>query len=500
MDNRKQMSFDQRFLSPLKNRPDIEPDESFVERLRAELNTEENRKQTSSRLKWRWPVMVPMAMAVLVFSLLTASFIGTNSNMEKSKSFDKADLADKDEPEGKQNENSERDLYKITASNPAYESIYRQITKVTGAPSAGRQLVYYFDALEKGDKEFLQKTLVFEYAQNTMDEMILYYHNADFSTIEVTEMIPAENNQLIVTFHYFDTEKKETIRRRLLIDMSDSKNFYVLDSVSLSKQRKDELVIEKVEQIEKSFKIGMKKEEAEQLYGGEYKEFVNSDAEDGSVLDWQYSFFAEDGAVRNTGYESIVDFQAIRDQEIGILLTIGWSPENEAMRMSMFYSINGKVHLKGIRPDGTAVEEEQRSGEIVIDQSPFKLSEKESAAYNWFKLDHDRVNLRGLTPLSIAKLYVQAGIDGDAETEYALYTSRPDYVRWTKEEHLMYAANSKVSKEEILAAFQGLQHGEFIETSDFEGYIKYENPNGMQGFHLIKDEDGIWKVGFMPIQ
>jgi hypothetical protein len=498
MDNRKQMSFDQRFLSPLKNRPDIEPDESFVERLRAEITAEENRKQMSSKPRWGWSILVPMAMAVLVFSLLTASFIGTNSNVEKSKSFDKADLADKDEL--KQNENSERDLYKITASNAAFESIYRHVAKATGATTAGRQLVYYFDALKKGDKDFLQKTLVFEYAQNTMEEMVLYYQNADFSTIEVKEVIHAENNQFMVIFHYFDTKKKETIRRRLLIDMSDSKNFYILDSVNLSKQRKDELVKEKVEQIEKRFKIGMTKEEAEQLFGGEYKEFVNSDAEDGSVLDWQYNFFAEDGAVSHSGYEGIVDFQAIRDQEIGILLTIGWSPENDAMRMSMFYSINGKVHIKGIRPNGTVVEEEQRSGEIVIDQSTFKLSEKESAAYNWFKLNHDRDNLKELTPLSIAKLYVQAGIDGDAETEYALYTSRPDYVMWTKEEHLKNAAASKVSKEEILAAFQGLQNGEFIETSDFEGYIKFENANGMQGFRLIKDDDGIWKVGFMPIQ
>jgi hypothetical protein len=500
MDNRKHQSFDQRFLAPLKNRPDLEPDDSFVESLRTKIAEESSEKHTSIMPKWRWPTLLPMAIAVVLFSILTASFVGNNSNLEKSESADKAEEMELDKIEVKDTE--ERDIYKITANNQAFESIYRHLSKVTGGTTAGRELVYYFDALQKGDLEYLRNTLVFEYEENSAEQMIASYKNADFSTIEIEEVSPSEDNRLIVNFSYLNSETKEKIRSRLLIDMSDSKNMMIIDSAVLSTvdPEKDHLVNEKVEFIVSNFKLGMTEQEAAKLFGTEFKEYVNSDDEDGTSKEWLYNYYQEAGKVGTVENDSIVDFQNLKSQNIGIQFSIGWSADKKAMKMGLFYTQNGKVHVKGIKVDGTVIDEKQTTGEISLDRSRFELSETETAAYNWFKLEHDRDNLKDLSPLSIAKLYVQAELDGDGETQYALFTTRTDRIMWSKEEHLKFAKKEQVSKENILAAFQGLQNGEFVATSDFEGYIKFENANGTQGFQLVKDPDGIWKVAFMPIQ
>ena len=306
----------------------------------------------------------------------------------------------------------------------------------------------------------------------------------------------------LVTFTFVDKETKIQIKRRLLLDMSDEKNIKIFDSIGPEKINsiKDEKVKEKAEYLEKNFRLGMTEEEVKTLFGEEFDEFVDADAEDGSVKDWLYQFYVEKGTVSKVPNKGIVDLENLHSQNIGIQFWIGWSSEEKVMRMSMFYTLNGKVYAKILRPDGSLVEEVQQSGEVLLDSTPFKLDEQEKLAYDLFKQNHSSKHLKDIPPLSIAKLYVQAQLDNDPETEYALYTTRPEHVRWSKAEHLQYSSKFSSSSEEILAAFQGIQAGKFVETSDYEGYIKFENKNGVQGFRLIKDLDGVWKAGFMPIQ
>ncbi|WP_409253910.1 DL-endopeptidase inhibitor IseA family protein [Bacillus sp. SCS-153A] len=132
----------------------------------------------------------------------------------------------------------------------------------------------------------------------------------------------------------------------------------------------------------------------------------------------------------------------------------------------------------------------------------FTLTDIEQEAYDKFVLDFDEEHLRNLGPVSVAKLYVHAELENNPEAEYALYTDKEGYVRWTKEEHLEFENNSEeYSREEILEAFNGIQDGEFLEREDGKsGYIKFYTANGMMGFRMMKDDDGIWNVSFMPIQ
>ncbi|SFA70949.1 MULTISPECIES: hypothetical protein [unclassified Bacillus (in: firmicutes)] len=133
-------------------------------------------------------------------------------------------------------------------------------------------------------------------------------------------------------------------------------------------------------------------------------------------------------------------------------------------------------------------------------KNEFELTNAERENYEWFKKDYDESNLKDLSPISVAKLYVQAKLDGDRETEYELYTSRSDHILWTKEEHLSFPATDSGTKEQILADFSGIEEGKFIQTSDIEGYVSFTNANGEMGCRMVKDENGVWKVGFMPTQ
>ena len=59
-------------------------------------------------------------------------------------------------------------------------------------------------------------------------------------------------------------------------------------------------------------------------------------------------------------------------------------------------------------------------------------------------------HLKGLEPITIAKLYVQAGIDKKYDVKYALYTDREELVLWTKEEDEEIPDNHRTTNEQIL--------------------------------------------------
>jgi hypothetical protein len=503
MDNRKPMSFDQRFLAPLKNRPDLEPEEDFVEELRHKILREESVKKAQDKMQWRWPALVPMIMAVMLFSVLAASFIGQSSSNLKKEGDDTAKTTDinEDKDNDKQSETADRDINKITADNPALLNIYRAASKITGTTAIGQQLVFYFDALQKGDADYLKEILLNEDYQQPEGDVIEYYKNTDFSTIAL-ESISQEDDVFHVIYSYTNSKTGELVRRRILVNNGNSNATYIFDgvpAVPINKE-KDQLVKEKVEFLMKTFKTGMTEESAKDLFGSNYKVVTELESEDASVKLWEYHYFEEPDTVRAVEYDSILDLPNLMKQKIGIIFTISWTDNEKALKADIFYTQNGKFLTKGILADGTFYQREQKTGEIAYNVSKFELTEEENTVYQKFKMSHDPEALRNLSPLSIAKLYVQAGLDGDAETEYAFYTTDPDYIRWSKEEHLQFAKNDNTSNEQLLEALGGIQDGEWKATSDFEGYISFETKNGPQGFQMRKDADGIWKVHFMPIQ
>ncbi|WP_221567966.1 hypothetical protein [Alkalihalobacillus sp. TS-13] len=182
---------------------------------------------------------------------------------------------------------------------------------------------------------------------------------------------------------------------------------------------------------------------------------------------------------------------------ITILLTLGFTFSTELQQA---------MNLTEKQPDTTPIvkdEDEQQATHEPDTEDPkavFKLSKEEMNTYKSFKEDHDEEHLSSLSPVSIAKLHVQSRVDKDYETEYALYTKREEYVYWTLEQHLEDAKSSNVSPDAIRNAFAKLGKGEFELVEDKVGVIQFEGPEYDMRFRMIKGENDIWKVAFMPTQ
>ena len=71
---------------------------------------------------------------------------------------------------------------------------------------------------------------------------------------------------------------------------------------------------------------------------------------------------------------------------------------------------------------------------------------------------------------------------------------------WSEEEDKKYWEQDPMFSEIDNKAYYGLGSGTFRQQSEYEGYISFRNKNGDMGFQMVKDENGVWKVGFMPIQ
>ncbi|MCM3239470.1 hypothetical protein M3589_17360 [Heyndrickxia oleronia] len=138
--------------------------------------------------------------------------------------------------------------------------------------------------------------------------------------------------------------------------------------------------------------------------------------------------------------------------------------------------------------------------EPPVFKEEFTLSNEENNAYQSFLKDLNEVHLKDLSPISIAKLYVKAEIDQQYDAVYALYTDRKEHIQWTKEEDRAIPKEDRGTKKTLIKKFKNIGKGTFIQTSEDQGYISFQGPDGKLGFQMIKDDDGIWNVAFQPIQ
>jgi len=156
------------------------------------------------------------------------------------------------------------------------------------------------------------------------------------------------------------------------------------------------------------------------------------------------------------------------------------------------------------KTEQNVIEDKTVEDKVVVDDtaklSLFELTAKEEEVYSVFQKDLNLKHLIGLEPISVAKLYVKAGIDKKYDVQYALYTDREGYVQWSEEEDEKIPDSDRGSKEQTIKKFNNIDKGTFIKTSDYRGYIEYDTGEETIGFQMIKNEDDIWQVSFMPIQ
>jgi hypothetical protein len=138
-------------------------------------------------------------------------------------------------------------------------------------------------------------------------------------------------------------------------------------------------------------------------------------------------------------------------------------------------------------------------------ESFMNLTDNELNAYNSFKENYNDMALTGLSPLSIMKLYLHAEKIKDYGTQYELYTSDENQVMWTKEEHLNIPDNDRIKDfgifEKATRRTVTINEGEAIVSwySAHDSGAYNEGP-WQYGFRLTMDDNGIWRIGFMPMQ
>ncbi|MFE1245724.1 hypothetical protein ACFW35_16445 [Fictibacillus sp. NPDC058756] len=272
------------------------------------------------------------------------------------------------------------------------------------------------------------------------------------------------------------------------------------DPVKTLPKYSDKEIADKVNFLQSRIVMGMAEKEVVALLGNDYVEINNSDSESGSVKQIGYNFLVNDSAYQlNISHEIAVE--SIHNRKIGVQLYIGFSDQSEVLWTSINFAEGDSVIMMSEGMNGRTTE--KIYPETNDDVIRFTLTPEEEVIYQKFLQDLDEKHLKDVNPISIAKLYVQAQLDRRYDAKYALYTDREGFVQWTKEEDEKIPERDRGTILQTLTTFNNIGAGSFIPDGEYDGYIEYEaskDADAKSGFKMIKDEDGIWNVAFMPIQ
>nr|WP_243767801.1 stalk domain-containing protein [Paenibacillus agricola] len=121
---------------------------------------------------------------------------------------------------------------------------------------------------------------------------------------------------------------------------------------------RDQIVIEKMNEIKKKLNLGITKEEVQALFIEKFETAHNSDSEDGSDSYWKYEYFKVSGYNREDYFpdhaDHAIDHDGLINKKIGAYLYIEW--KNNKLYMYSISYVNPKdnqVYLFVMSPDGT---------------------------------------------------------------------------------------------------------------------------------------------------
>lgn len=138
------------------------------------------------------------------------------------------------------------------------------------------------------------------------------------------------------------------------------------------------------------------------------------------------------------------------------------------------------------------------------------MTSEEIIEYKKFAASWDEELLRDLSPIEVFRYYVQASVENDWDTIYALYIHDPDH---GVPDYESFMSEVPRYEETLLQGWQLWERlkmdyrlAEEVEQTEeghalirmipFDGGTKEEE----KGFQIIRSEAGIWKVGWLPMQ
>jgi hypothetical protein len=192
------------------------------------------------------------------------------------------------------------------------------------------------------------------------------------------------------------------------------------------------------------------------------------------------------------GYRYVIETFPNTDTGAAIKIFFEQLEKNNFMKPADF-SIRAVIYPKYLNlrtPD---------QSEIMFTQSILPLTSDMQAAYKEFAAKKDNNLLRDYGPFEMMQLYFHADKEKDYAVKYALYSKNeaiPSEEQYVKEQ--------KAAGMDLSGMLNGYDHASF--------YISEENPNQITGVQLhfrdtsdtkvfqMVQEDGVWKVRYMPLQ
>lgn len=132
----------------------------------------------------------------------------------------------------------------------------------------------------------------------------------------------------------------------------------------------------------------------------------------------------------------------------------------------------------------------------------FSLTDEEKRIYTAYLTSLSTDVFRDVDPVSIAKIFIQCGIEGKANAEYTMFSKEGRDV--TKEEYLKMNEKDMESpvetrKEMADVVFGLLYQGKFTDNGDNTGIISFVDAYDNElTFKLLKNAKGVWEVKFNP--
>lgn len=228
-----------------------------------------------------------------------------------------------------------------------------------------------------------------------------------------------------------------------------------------------------------------------------------------------YMFYLQNEKIETLNAELNLKDQAISQLETEKQTLANDIEEKDAKIAEMENNVNSlQSDLDSLDMDSDAREYVRRAMEKFFNEyleqvepaeSFMSLTDNELNAYTSFKENYNDMALTGLSPLSIMKLYLHTEKIKDYGTQYELYTRDENQVMWTKEDHLKIPESDRIkdfgifekATRRTVTINEDLAIVSWFSTHDSGEY----NEDAWQyGFRLTMDDNGIWRVGFMPMQ
>lgn len=284
---------------------------------------------------------------------------------------------------------------------------------------------------------------------------------------------------------------------------------------------RDVNIRQKVDEIKAALRIGLTQAEVLGRIPGVYSVVDDGgDLENGADEHWSISFFRQPDYVPEVPGH-VIDEEGLESGRVGANLFISWK-EKKLYLYSITYvqGPDNEIHFYWMRPNGTV------GLERLNEKAPptvFDLGEKEMDLYFLFMETNQEEILRGVEPADILKLYLFAMDEGHLRTQYAFYAEEPELEKPSLEQFLADVRKDAAGAEKVrqwlndlkanASGFElrmidrNLPAGSGSGTTPIDQgqaeealvLVKFTDHREPFPFHFRKNQQGIWKVRWMPL-